>query len=89
MEELKYDFEIEKAVEKIKKEEAKLVCIQMPEGLKPKAVDIAKELEEKTEAKILIWADTCYGGCDVPLELKFLNIDLLIQFGHNSWGYDW
>ena len=87
MEKLEYDFEIEKAVEKIKKEKAKLVCIQMPDGLKPRAVDIAKELEEKTKAKVMIWADTCFGGCDIPLELERLNVDLLIQFGHNEWGF--
>ena len=88
MEELNYDFELEKAAEKIKKEKAELVCIQLADGLKPKAVEIAKYLEEKTNAKILIWADTCFGGCDIPLELERLKVDLLIQFGHNSWGYN-
>ena len=87
MEELHYDFELEKAVEKIKQEKAKLVCIQLAEGLKPRALEIAKYLEEKTNAKILIWAETCFGGCDIPLELERLKIDLLIQFGHNEFGY--
>ena len=88
MEELNYDFELEKAAEKIKKEKAELVSIQLADGLKTKAVEIAKYLEEKTNAKILIWADTCFGGCDIPLELERLKVDLLIQFGHNSWGYN-
>ena len=45
--EIKYDLELERAVEKIKKENAKLVCIQLPDGLKEKATEIAKYLEEK------------------------------------------
>jgi len=87
METLSYNFELEKAVAKIREEKAKLVCIQLPEGLKPKALEIANYLEEKTKAKVLIWADTCFGGCDIPYELEKLKVDLLIQFGHNEFGY--
>jgi len=32
-----YDLELNKAVDEIKKSNAKLVCIQLPDGLKPKA----------------------------------------------------
>ena len=34
-----YDLELEKVAEKIKKEKAKTVLIQLPDGLKPKAPD--------------------------------------------------
>jgi len=84
---MEYDFELEKAIMKIKKEKAKLVCIQLPDGLKPKATGIARKLEEKTNASILIWLDSCFGSCDIPLELKNLNIDLIIQFGHSPWPF--
>ena len=82
-----YDFEIKKIVKIIKKEKAKLVCVQLPEGLKPKALRLVDEIESKTKARCLIWLSSCYGACDLPLELENLNIDLLIQFGHGGWSY--
>ena len=84
---MKYNYEISEAVALIKKENEKLVCIQLQDGLKPEAVKIAKELESKTNSKIFIWLDSCFGACDIPLELKNLKIDLLIQFGHNQWPF--
>ena len=83
-----FDFDLNKIADKIKKDNVKLVCIQMADGLKPRAVEIQKYLEEKTEARILIWLGSCFGACDVPIELKDLNIDLLVQFGHNDFGYE-
>jgi len=79
---MEYDLELEKAVNEIKKKKAKKVCIQLPEGLKVKAIEIADFLKKKTKAEIFIWADTCFGACDVP-ELK--DVDLLIQWGHEEW----
>lgn len=80
---MEYDLELDKIVKEIKKTKAKTVCIQLPDGLKPKATEITNYLEKNTKAKILIWADTCFGGCDVP-NLKD-KVDLLIQFGHSKW----
>lgn len=79
---MKYDLEIEKVIKTIKKEKAKLVCLQLPEGLKKEALRITNEIESKTNASCLVWLDTCYGACDIP-NLK--NIDLLVQFGHSPW----
>ncbi len=84
---MKYNYEINEAVELIKREKAKLVCIQMPDGLKREATKIADELEKRTNAKIFIWLDSCFGACDIPTELKNLKIDLLLQFGHNKWPF--
>lgn len=78
---MEYDLELEKAVEAIKKSKAKNVLIQLADGLKPRAIEIADYLEEKTKANVMIWADTCFGSCDFPT-LK--EVDLLIQFGHSS-----
>ena len=85
---MKFDFDLDKIVEKINKEKARLVCIQLADGLKPRALEIQKYLESKTEARVLIWLGSCFGACDVPIELKELKIDLLVQFGHNSFGYE-
>jgi len=84
---MEFDLELDKVIKKINKEKAKLVCIQLADGLKPKALEIQKYLESKTKARVLIWLGSCFGACDVPVELKDLNIDLLIQFGHNKFGF--
>lgn len=78
-----YDLELNKAVEKIKQENAKTVLIQLPDGLKPRAKEIQDKLEKETEkkVKILIWAGSCYGSCDIPQ----VKTDLIIQFGHSEW----
>lgn len=75
-----YDLELERAISTIREKQAKLVCIQLPDGLKPKAFEIANEIEKNTEAKVLIWGGSCFGACDVPE----LPVDLLIQWGHSE-----
>lgn len=84
---MEYDLDLEKAVRIIKKEKAKLVCIQLPDGLKPRATEIADYLEKNTKAKIAIWLNSNWGACDVPIGLETINVDLLINFGHNSFGF--
>jgi 2-(3-amino-3-carboxypropyl)histidine synthase len=80
-----YDLELEKVISVIKKKKAKLVCLQLPEGLKPKALEITDEIEYKTKAKCLIWMGSCFGACDTP-NLSHIKpkIDLLIQWGHSE-----
>ena len=62
---------------------AKNVLLQLPDGLKTNALEIVDYLEKKTKANIIIWLDTCFGACDIPQNLK--DIDLLIHFGHSKW----
>lgn len=81
-----YDLELERAASEIKKRKAKLVCIQLPDGLKPIANKIADVLGKETKAEIVIWAGSCYGACDIPAELERLKFDLLIQWGHSAWS---
>lgn len=76
-----YDLEIERVKAEIKSSKAKKVLIQMADGLKPKAAEIAKELES-TGAKIFIWGGSCFGACDLP-DVK--GFDLLVHFGHSAW----
>ena len=78
-----FDLELERIVREIKEKEAKLVLIQLPDGLKPQAKIVVDAIESKTKAKALIWLSSCYGGCDIPLGLP-KDIDLLIAFGHNQ-----
>ncbi|MBU0535426.1 MAG: diphthamide synthesis protein [Nanoarchaeota archaeon] len=80
-----YNLELEKAVSEIKKQKAKKVCIQLPDGLKPKAGEITDTLKEKTGAEIFIWLGSCFGACDIP-EMGNIKADLLIQWGHSRWS---
>ena len=83
--ESEYELELERAVSLVRKEKAKLVCIQLPDGLKPVADKIAERIESETKAKCLIWLGSCFGACDVPnLDKIKPKIDLLIQFGHSE-----
>ena len=82
-----YDLELEKAIAEIKKQKAKKVCIQLPDGLKPEAQEIADTIEKQTTAKVFIWLGSCFGACDVPEHIEKLGIDLLIQWGHSKWKY--
>jgi 2-(3-amino-3-carboxypropyl)histidine synthase len=82
-----YNLELEKVVLTINKEKAKVVCLQFPDGLKPKATEVAEYIEENTKAKCIIWLGTCFGACDIPLEIERLGVDLLVQFGHSPWDY--
>lgn len=76
-----YNLKLEKAIKEIKQNKAKTVCIQLPEGLKPKSKEITDKIEKETKAKVIIWMGSCFGACDTP---NLMNIDLLIQWGHSK-----
>ncbi len=80
-----YDLELDRVVSEIRKQKAKRVCIQLPDGLKPHADKIARHIKKETGAEVFIWAGSCFGACDVPLGIEKLGVDLLIQFGHSEW----
>jgi 2-(3-amino-3-carboxypropyl)histidine synthase len=76
-----YNLNLNKAIKEIKDNKASSVCIQLPDGLKPKAKEITKQIEKQTNAKVVIWLGSCFGACDTPK----LDVDLLIQWGHSEW----
>ena len=78
-----YELELNKAIEKIEQEKSKLVCLQLPDGLKPRAQEIEAEISSKTKARVIIWLGSNFGACDIPLGLDRLGIDLVICWGHN------
>ncbi len=81
-----YDLELEKIISAVKKNKAKLILLQFPDGLKPYATTIVDYLSEKTKAEFVIWIGSCYGACDTPVLPKKIEkeIDLVIQFGHSK-----
>jgi 2-(3-amino-3-carboxypropyl)histidine synthase len=88
-----YTLELERAVKEIIKEKAKKVLLQFPDGLKPYSTLIKDKLDvllkyKKQSCEIFIWLDSCFGACDVPLEVERLGVDMIIQFGHSNWNFE-
>lgn len=81
-----YKLELEKIIKEIKKINAKKVLIQLPDGMKHKAYLVVNYIEKNTNSKAFIWLSDCYGACDLPLGMDILNIDLIIQWGHNRFN---
>jgi len=84
-----YELELDKVIEAVKQEQAKIVCIQFPRGLAAKATELAELIETNTEAKCLVWVGPTFGACDLPVGLDRVQpkVDLLIHFGHAKWKY--
>ena len=81
---MEYDLELDNVIKKIQAEKAKKVCIQLPDGLKPKAKEITNKIESETDAKVVIWLGSCFGACDIPEQVEKFGIELLIQWGHSD-----
>ncbi|MFP4403065.1 MAG: diphthamide synthesis protein [Nanoarchaeota archaeon] len=81
---MEINLELQKIISIIEKNKYKKICIQLPDGLKPKSKMIHDYLKKETNAEIFIWGGSCFGGCDIPNIPKFLKIDLFIQFGHTK-----
>lgn len=81
---MKIDLELEKVISRIKDSNSKKVCIQLPDGLKPKAKEISEAITKECDCEVHIWAGSCFGACDIPEGLEKLGVDLLIQWGHSE-----
>jgi 2-(3-amino-3-carboxypropyl)histidine synthase len=82
----KYDLDLKKVISDIKKNKAKFVLLQFPDGLKIYVTSIVDYLGENTDAEFFIWMGSCFGACDAPVLSKDIEkkVDLVIQFGHNE-----
>ncbi|MDD5148307.1 MAG: diphthamide biosynthesis enzyme Dph2 [Candidatus ainarchaeum sp.] len=77
--------DLKKAVEEIKKRSAKIVLLQLPEGLKTRNLEIASELQKKTSALVVSTLDPCFGACDLAENAaKQVGADLILHFGHSQ-----
>lgn len=81
---MEYDLELDRVVKAITDVGAKNVCIQLPDGMKPRAREITDILQSKTSARVTIWAGSCFGACDTA-RVEKKEFDLLIQWGHSTW----
>ncbi len=77
--------DLSEAIAEIKKKKARLVLLQLPEGLKQRALEISEEIEKQSGAKCIALMDPCFGSCDIPdLKAKQLQADLVVHLGHTK-----
>ena len=62
---------------------ARKIAIQLPEGLRIFASEIAHNVSLATGAEVAVDSEPCFGACDVPTHL-FGHVDLVVQFGHTE-----
>jgi 2-(3-amino-3-carboxypropyl)histidine synthase len=70
------------AISEIKRLKARMIALQVPDGLKKRAYQLAEDLENKTGAEVLVVAEPCFGACDVPSSL-FDIVDAIVNIGHS------
>ncbi|MBS7604918.1 MAG: diphthamide biosynthesis enzyme Dph2 [Candidatus Bathyarchaeia archaeon] len=79
-----FNLEEERIKSEIIKRKPSKVLVQLPEGLRSKALQVSS-IVEGAGALAIISADPCYGACDLALnEARILSADLLIHFGHSE-----
>ncbi|KAJ7068050.1 putative diphthamide synthesis protein-domain-containing protein [Mycena amicta] len=79
-----YSLEIHKTIFHIRKNNATMVALQMPEGLQMFACTIADIIEKFTPALAVIMGDVTYGACCIDdYTAVALGCDMLIHYGHS------
>ncbi len=76
-----FEIDIKPAIIKIKEIGAKKVLLQLPDGLRRKSHKIIKELERYC-VDVALWGGTCYGACDLPIDIG--EAELLLHIGHSE-----
>jgi len=79
-----HDLAQERVAREIKERNAETVLLQLPDGLRPTAFNLAQTLTEETGAEIIISGDSCYGACDLALtQAETIQADLIVHYGHS------
>jgi len=85
----RHDFELDDLVERIKANDNRLVALQVPEGLKMQALEMMDSIEDKSDAKVILAADPCYGACDlVHDKMRMMGVELVAHMGHSQMNID-
>ena len=75
--------ELERVVSEIRERKASKVLLQLPDGMRPFALQLVEGIEESTGVNVFLSADSCYGACDIALnQAKQLGVDLIVHYGH-------
>ena len=61
----RHDFQLEELIERIQKNDNRLVALQVPEGLKMQALEMMDQIESGSGAKVVLAADPGYCRCSM------------------------
>ncbi len=76
------NFETEKLVRELKEIKPVKVLVQLPEGVKQNASEIAKVIED-LGIEVIFSGETAWGGCAIAVqEAEAIEADLIVHFGH-------
>ena len=79
-----YRFEVHKCIWQIKRQQARRVALQFPEGLTMFACLLASIMQKHSSCQPVIMTDVTYGACCVDdYTAKQLGCDMLIHYGHS------
>lgn len=79
-----YNFEIHKTVWNIKKNNAKRVALQMPEGLLIYSLVISDILEQFCGCETVVMGDVSYGACCIDdYTARALDCDFIVHYAHS------
>ncbi|MBU0979886.1 MAG: diphthamide biosynthesis enzyme Dph2 [Nanoarchaeota archaeon] len=82
-------YDLDKLLDELKVHGPKKVLLQLPEGLKPKALEIAEAIEG-IGIRVIVSGEPCWGGCALAAdEASNLNADLIVHFGHAEFKKDY
>ncbi len=77
---------IEQMIKDVKKNGARKIYLQAPEGLKTRVQEFSDSLE-KEGIEVIISCEPCWGACDIKdHEARMLGCDLLVHIGHTDFG---
>jgi 2-(3-amino-3-carboxypropyl)histidine synthase len=80
-----WNLERERIAREIDRRKSKRVLLQVPDGLRPLAFELSRELQKQTSSQVIISADPCYGSCDLATsEASILDTDLIVHLGHSE-----
>ncbi len=79
-----YELEVERVAKEIKLHKANRILLQLPDGMRPFAVQLVGAIRKATGAQIVLSGDSCYGACDLATrQAKEIGADLLVHYGHS------
>ncbi|CAN3376614.1 2-(3-amino-3-carboxypropyl)histidine synthase subunit 1 [Diutina rugosa] len=79
-----YNFEIHKTVWNIRKQGAKRVGLQMPEGLLIYSLVITDILEQFCQCEVVVMGDVSYGACCIDdYTARALGCDFIVHYAHS------
>ena len=82
---MKMEVDFSKAATFIREKKAELVLLQIPEGLKHRAKELAQALERKSGAQVITLLDPNYGSCDIADDKAIrLGAQVLVHVGHQQ-----